>query len=589
MKMLFFAPHSAIWVHAFPEALAAEALQQEGHQVVYVTCGEVLEDQCVAMNAHGMDSRTSFENRKRICNLCNANKKILRQRMGLRGYDMTELLLPEDYGQIHDILSKISLENYLRLEIDSVPVGRYALYELILNRKKNDLELNEAEWGEYQAAARGALFALFAGRRVLERERPERLVTYNSLYSVNRVVSRLAEARGIPSYFLHAGGNLSRRLQTLMLGRDHTLAYMKDLVAQWPRFRDRPCPPDLVRQITAHFLVLFGGESVFGYSPAAGKQSLDVRASFGVRESQRLLIATMSSPDERFAAQTIDALPRHDELLFATQADWIQALLDYVSLRPELFLLIRVHPREFPNKREYVRSHNAALLARVFETLPPNAAVNWPSDNIALYDLANYADVFLNAWSSAGKEMALLGMPVVVYAPELLFYPAELNYVGQSKDEFFTKIELALKDGWSIERSRSVHRWLAVEYGYGLIDIADGYRQKEGQRRTYADRVFHRIRNLIDQEYAQKRDCSVRSRPLARASDIEQTIRLSARTPLDPGIRPTFPAVDLSAEDEALRVSLARIGAAMFGNISERPRGPLAQRLAAIGPSERAA
>jgi UDP:flavonoid glycosyltransferase YjiC (YdhE family) len=52
MKILFFSPHTAIWVHAFPEALVAEALQQGGHEIVYVTCGRQLQRYCVAMSAH---------------------------------------------------------------------------------------------------------------------------------------------------------------------------------------------------------------------------------------------------------------------------------------------------------------------------------------------------------------------------------------------------------------------------------------------------------------------------------------------------------------------------------------------------------
>ena len=42
MNVLVFAPHSAVWIHAFPEALVAEALMQEGHQIIYVGCGGVL-------------------------------------------------------------------------------------------------------------------------------------------------------------------------------------------------------------------------------------------------------------------------------------------------------------------------------------------------------------------------------------------------------------------------------------------------------------------------------------------------------------------------------------------------------------------
>src|SRR5437773_12022868 len=143
MKVLFFAPHSAIWVHAFPEALVAETLLQSGHDVVYVTCGEVLKDQCVAMSAYGLDFRSPLADRERVCERCNSNSKIIRNRIGLKGYDMADVLQPGDLRQITDIVSGLDDSNYLRLQIDGVPVGRYALYELILHRKKNDLHLTE--------------------------------------------------------------------------------------------------------------------------------------------------------------------------------------------------------------------------------------------------------------------------------------------------------------------------------------------------------------------------------------------------------------------------------------------------------------
>jgi hypothetical protein len=589
MKIIFFSPHSAIWVHAFPEALVAETLQQSGHDVVYVACGEVLQDQCVAMSASGIDFSSTLRARKRVCGRCNANKKILRQRVGLNGYDMADILKPEDLAEIELIISKLSAANYAYLEIDNVPVGRYALYELILRRKKSDFNLNDEEWREYKTAVRGALVALSAGRKILEREQPERLITYNSLYAVNRVMSRLAELRGIATCFLHAGGNLSRRLQTLMLGRDSTFSYLKSLIAEWPRFRSIPCKPELMEQITMHFLVLFAGESVFSYSTAAGKEPLDVRSRFGVRPDQRLLVATMSSPDERFAAQTVDALPLDNGLLFPTQVDWIQALIRFVASRPDLFLLIRVHPREFPNKREGIKSKHAALLAGAFQKLPKNACVNWPTDEIALYDLANYADVFLNAWSSAGKEMALLGIPVVGYSPDLVFYPAELNYIGKTEKDFFNKIDQALEDGWSIERSRAVFRWLAVEYGYGLVDISDSYRQTERARLTFTAKVLRRLRTFIDRDRVQIKDCDGRSDRLFAHTDIERTIRLAAHTPLDLQVARSFSRSDLEAEDRALHFELTRLGKVLFGESLDQKPGPLATRLATISRHERRA
>jgi len=588
MKVLFFAPHSAIWVHAFPEALVAESLQQLGHEVVYVSCGEVLQQQCVAMSGLGLRPLASIAERKRACERCNANKAILRQRMALRGPDMSDVLNADDFSRIDHILAGVDRKNVLRLEVDSIPVGRYALYELILHRKKNDLFLDGDEWPEYRAALRGALGALFAGKRLFEMEKPERVVMYNSLYSVNRVIWRLADMRQVPSYFMHAGSNLSRRLQTLWLGRDATFRFAKNLIAEWPTYRDRPCPVKLIDEAAAHMQVLFRGESVFGYSSAAGASQADIRARFGIRKDQKILVATMSSPDERLAAEVVDGLPKYGELMFQTQVEWIEAVVKFVARRPDLFLLIRVHPREFPNKREHVRSRNADLLAEAFSQLPANAAVNWPTDNLALYDLANHAHVFLNSWSSAGKEMALLGLPVVAYSSELLLYPADLNYLASSEEDYFCKIDLALAEGWSLERSRRVFRWLAVEHGYAPIDIADSYPQQE-RRRTLADRAVHRIRYLLDADYVQKSDCVRRAPKLAQQTTIEKVLALAASTPLDPRVGRPLPQASFESEDAAIREALASIGESLFGKLSYENRGPLARRLETLGSPAKAA
>ena len=77
--------------------------------------------------------------------------------------------------------------------------------------------------------------------------------------------------------------------------------------------------------------------------------------------------------------------------------DWIKFTVEWVSSRPDLFLIIRVHPREFPNKRESVTSEQAIALSKFFEHLPKNVAINWPSDSISLHDLIRITDVGLNA------------------------------------------------------------------------------------------------------------------------------------------------------------------------------------------------
>lgn len=583
VKILFFAPHAAIWVHAFPEALIAETLAQSGHNIVYVSCGEALQQVCNPMNASGLDHLSRIEARREICRLCGQQKELLRREFGFTGYDLTDLLEPADQIRVTEMLKDLSFEQCTSLTLENVPVGKLALYETILNHKKTGIEFDAGEQREYRAWLQGAVTTVTAGRRLFEREQPDCLVVYNSFYSVNNVMCCLASEHGIPHYFLHAGGNLSRRLQTLMVGRNEAYGYARRIVERWPQFRDRPCPPGVMREITAHFLTLFGGRSVFSYSPAASRQPFDVRARYGIGIDQKVMVATMSSNDERAAAKAIGALPDHPATLFPQQVDWVKRLIEFAAGRMDLFLLIRVHPRDFPNKREGIKSEQARNLEALLRKLPANVCVNWPNDHVSLYDLANETSVFLNAWSNTGKEMSLLGLPVVIYAPELIYYPSELNYVGTTEWELIARIDQALQDGWSLERSRAMYRWLAVEYKYGLIDIGDSYnRPEDAHARSVMQRIVNRAAKVVAPLYQQEQDCRRRASRLQAAQAVDSIFRLSAQTPLDIEEEGTFSDISENEEGLALRSELVRIGKALFGPGSTGRRDTLAARLLAL-------
>jgi hypothetical protein len=300
-----------------------------------------------------------------------------------------------------------------------------------------------------------------------------------------------------------------------------------------------------------------------------------MREHFGIPPSARILVATLGSYDEEYAAEMVGARVHSVPPMFPMQADWIRALCEFVAARNDLFLVVRVHPREFPNRRERVRSEHARLLQQALADLPHNAKVNWPEDRISLYDLAEEADVFLNSWSSVGKEMSFLGRPVVTYAPQLMFFPPDLNYSAQSRDEYFALIDRALADGWSAERIRAVYRWLGVEYGAGLIDISDAYWEHETRARALLIRACHKVRRTFDPLYVQRRDCSRRPARIAAAAQVVRLFENAAATPVhvaDPH------EASASDEDRAIRREVGRLLKHLYANPSSR-RGPLHARL----------
>ncbi len=576
MKILFFSPHSAVWVHAFPEALVAEAAAQHGNEIVYIGCGGQLESYCVAMSANGVPYEATRSEKSKVCRLCKKNKEIIRGNFGFSGKDLADVVEPADLLYADELLASVTPSNYLEFSIDGVDLGKIALYELLISAKKSSLSFTAKEWERYRDSLRNAIIVLRTMKKVLDETQPDRVVVYNALYSVNRVVCRLAELRGIPQYFLHAGENLSNQLQTLMLDRGHNFLHYHYLRSKWAEVSETQCPVDAMKAVTDHFLEVINGKSPWAYSSASGSDA-DLRKYFRVEDNQKVICATMSSYDEMFAAETIGTLPSDLKLLFPMQLAWIQALVKFVVDRKDLKLIVRVHPREFPNKREGVLSEHAEMLKLALSVVPDNVIVNWPEDAVSIYDLADIVDVFANAWSTAGEEMVLLGIPVVLYSHDLTMYSSDINYVGTTEKEYFKQIELALTDGWSAERIRKAYRWAGMKLGYASLDISGSFQVKTYQKKSLMLRGVNKFVKIISPYGEQNSDCRNRVEKLPASAKINKILNEKLNSVLD--IDEKIPNITLQEETINLKKEIKRLIKGLYGSTIETKKNSLANNL----------
>ncbi|MFO0211194.1 MAG: capsule biosynthesis protein, partial [Pseudanabaena sp.] len=118
---------------------------------------------------------------------------------------------------------------------------------MLLQYKKNNLIFSENEWDNYLIALRNTLISFFASQKIIDKEMPDRVLVYNSLYAVNRVCCQLAESRGIPTYFLHAGQSLSNRLETMLIGAKYAFPFNQKLRKYWETYKSIPCIPVQIR------------------------------------------------------------------------------------------------------------------------------------------------------------------------------------------------------------------------------------------------------------------------------------------------------------------------------------------------------
>jgi len=134
-------------------------------------------------------------------------------------------------------------------------------------------------------------------------------------------------------------------------------------------------------------------------SPAKGGDQ--ARAKLGLDEKPVVLLATNVLGD---------SLTLGRQIFSKTMAEWISRTVQYFIGRPDVQLVIRIHPGE-------VLTHGLSMANVVHEVLPrlpKNIHLIRAEDDVNTYDLIDVADLGVVYTTTVGLEMAMTGVPVVV-------------------------------------------------------------------------------------------------------------------------------------------------------------------------------
>ena len=475
MKVLLFSPHAYFTMHALPEALVAESLMIEGQEVITVNCDGIYNNQCLCMP---LTRIVEEKEKKLICKTCKQNRNAINKEFGFRSELIENFVSGEDKFQAENLVNSLKIESYLDLSVRNIPVAQFALYEFLLNHKLPSTIMPERLWDQYKFILLNTLLTMSAIKKLIEKERPNRITTYNSTYSVNRIVCAISEEENIPHFEILSGNGYSNRYQNIMINRG---------VGKWILYNQNPFLTEKrkvhltqqeIKDVTASFETQFKAVSPWVYSIASKKiSSLSIRSTLGVSVEQKILLATMSSADEVVGLRLAGVATYEGASFFATQQEWVEWLIKFARNNANYFLVIRVHPREFPNKRDQILSENAKRFMKFVELMdkPQNVFFNTPSDNLSLYDLLKITDVLLNRSSTAAVEAGLYGIPVVGVGDRLFLSDPILHSESYSEEEYVINIKDAANSGWKFENVIHVYRWINYLSSEVEIDISDGY------------------------------------------------------------------------------------------------------------------
>jgi hypothetical protein len=155
-----------------------------------------------------------------------------------------------------------------------------------------------------------------------------------------------------------------------------------------------------------------------------------------------------------------DSLTLGRQVFSQSMTEWLRRTLVYFSRRPDVQLVVRIHPGELITKGPSV----AEVVHQVLPEVPENIHLVAADAPINTYDLVQIADLGLVYTTTVGMEMAMSGVPVIV-AGQTHYRGKGFTYDPQSWQEYCHILESALDSPSSFRPSREqIER--AWEYAY---------------------------------------------------------------------------------------------------------------------------
>jgi len=108
-----------------------------------------------------------------------------------------------------------------------------------------------------------------------------------------------------------------------------------------------------------------------------------------------------------------DAQLHYRSNAFRNQLEWVMQTIGYFAKRPELQLIIRIHPAEI---RGMVPSRQpvAEEIRRAYPSLPPNVFVIPPESKVSTYAVMERCDSVIIYNTKTGIEISSMGIRVIV-------------------------------------------------------------------------------------------------------------------------------------------------------------------------------
>jgi hypothetical protein len=274
---------------------------------------------------------------------------------------------------------------------------------------------------------------LQAARRALayfRENRPDVVIVPNGMIQEYGAVYETARYLGIQTVTYEFG----EQDQRLWLSQNHEVMLCESFNDLWETRRNRKLNDEqrawLEKFLAARQGLTKGSDFAHLWQKAGREGGSKIRATLGLDDRPVVLLPTNVLGDSATLGRTVFS---------RSMTDWIEQVIPFFAKRPDVQLVVRIHPAETWTVGPSV----AEIIRKLLPDLPSHFHLIGPREKVNTYDLMEIADLALVYTTTAGVEMATRGIPVLV-SGKATYRKRGFTLDADSWEEYFQKLELAL-------------------------------------------------------------------------------------------------------------------------------------------------
>ena len=407
------------------ESALAAALTFRGAEVHALLCDGTMTACAECEASMYPDLRRFVQNgpSRDLCRDCSWPAQRVYDTLGLKVHRMSEWLTPADRAEARRIGSSLPLDDIEHFTYDGLDIGEHAhagALRFFATGTLDDEPLAEPILRRYLEAA---LLTAFASRSLIRTVGFRSTVFTHGIYVPWGIVGEVARQERVQV----SNWNVAYRKRRFIFSHDDT--YHHTLLSEprehWERL-------ELSANQERELMQYLGSrrEGMFDWivfhrptnqDPAAIAQQIGLDAS-------KPVIGLLTNV-------SWDAQLHYPANAFPNMLEWLVQTCEYFARRPDLQLLIRVHPAEisgFPPSRQPILTELRKRLPR----LTPNIIVVPPESGLSTYALMSLCNSAIIYGTKMGVELTSIGLPVIV-AGEAWIRNKGITLDASSPEEYF--------------------------------------------------------------------------------------------------------------------------------------------------------